>query len=200
MLKLPVLLREKKAGGQYTVSCALHCLARYLCLGLHLPSAKWELAVEIPSAQPLQAQGYVDDTHTTRGPAFRWGDSPGTCTGLEAVGLGAAAGRILLWLVKCEHHHHTTGSFCEQEHLQDFLSSTWCPLQYPRGFLLFTCPLSLSNGLKLVCMLQNGEGRHSSPPCTSSQMQCLGRCLSLRKMDKESVVCLSPGSWCPLGE
>lgn len=142
MLKLPVLLRDKKVGGQYTVSCALHCLARYLCLGLHLPSAKWELAVELPSAQPLQAQGY----HTTRGPVFRWGDSPGTCTGLEAVGLGAAAGWILLWLVKCEHHHHTTGSFCEQEHLQDFLSSTWCALQYPGDFSLFTCPLSCQMG------------------------------------------------------
>lgn len=69
-----------------------------------------------------------------------------------------------------------------------------------RRLLALHVPSLLSNGLKLVCTLQNEEGRHSCPPCTSSQRQCLGRCLSLRKMDKESAVCLSPGSWCPLGE
>lgn len=134
-------------------------------LGLRLPSAKWEFAVEPPSPRLFQTQRCVRDTCTTRGPAFWWGSSPGTRAGLEAVGLGAAAWWILLWLVRCEHHHHTMGLFCQQEHEQDFTSSTWCPLHYPWGFSLCTC---LLNGLKLVCRLQKGEERHSSPLCTSA--------------------------------
>lgn len=44
------------------------------------------------------------------------GDSPGTHIGLEEVELGAAAGWILLCLVRCEQHYYTMGPFCQQEH------------------------------------------------------------------------------------
>lgn len=70
VLKLPVWLWASKGDTE----CYL--LAFNLHLGLHLPSAKWEFAVELPSLQPLQGQCYVYDTYTTRGPTFRWGDPP----------------------------------------------------------------------------------------------------------------------------
>lgn len=78
--------RRREKLGQFIASCACPCLAFYSYPRSHLPSAKCEFAVEIPSPQPLEAQCSVWDMWITRGPAFCRGESPATPSWVEAAG------------------------------------------------------------------------------------------------------------------
>lgn len=159
MIKLPVLLRVRKRGSVHCEQCT-PLLGVLITSGTPSPFCKMG-ACSSTSFSPAFAISVLC-MYTVRGPAFRWGDSPGTCIGLEVAGIGAAAGWIPLWLVRCEYHHLTSGPFCQQEHEQDFLSSTVMPTAILQRLLALRMSFLLLKSLKLVCMLQNGGERCSS--------------------------------------